>query len=105
MIDREEIIETYRATGSLKRAQKECGVSYQVIRRILASVGVYTSEFTETINRLHEDGVSVEELSLRFKISEKAVISHLPHTKGSYAIDEKTANAIRIQECRKRKKQ
>lgn len=103
MVERDDIIECYRATESLKGTAKECGVSYQVVRRVLASEGIYTSEITEEINRRYCKGDSLEEIAATMHMSVKAVMMHLPYSRNSYAVDEKTDNAKRIAEWRKTK--
>lgn len=102
MVSREEIIECYGATGSLKRTAKECDVSYQVVRRVLASEGIYTSGTTEEINRRYRAGDSLKEIASAMHMSAKAVMMHLPYSRVSYVVDEKTDNAKRIAEWRRK---
>lgn len=103
MVERDDIIECYRATESLKRTAKECGVSYQVVRRVLASEGIYTSDVTKEINRRYSEGSSLEDIAVLMHTSTKAVMMHLPYSRVSYAVDEKTDNAKKIAEWRKTK--
>lgn len=104
MIDYSDIIDSYAATQSLRKTSAECGVSIQIARRVLASAGVYTSDLTETINRMHSGGKSVEEIALHLGIRPKSVLAHLPYTRTSYVIGEKTKNARNISKWRARQK-
>lgn len=100
MIDYSDIIDSYAATQSLRKTSAECGVSIQIARRILASAGIYTSDLTETINRMHRDGKSVEEIALHLGIRPKSVALHLPYIRSSYVVGEKSKNARNIAKWR-----
>lgn len=104
MIEKEEIIKCYSSTESLKRTAKECGVSYQTVRRVLASVGIYASEMTEEINERYLRGDDPEDIALSMKISVRSVWQHLPHSRCSYAVGEKTENAKKIADWRRNNK-
>ena len=105
MTTNQDIIDSYAATQSLRKTSAECGVSIQIVRRILASSGIYTSNLTETINRMHSGGKSVEEIALHLGIRTDSVRAHLPYTRSSYVIGEKSKNARNIAKWRVKKKE
>lgn len=105
MTTNQDIIDSYAATQSLRKTSAECGVSIQIARRILASAGIYTSDLTESINRMHSGGKSVDEIALHLGIRPKSVALHLPYTRSSYVIGEKTKNARNISKWRAEKKE
>ena len=105
MTTNQDIIDSYAANQSLRKTSAECGVSLQIARRVLASAGVYTSDLTERINRMHSGGKSVEEIALHIGIRPKSIIAHLPYTRSSYVIGEKSKNARNIAKWRAEKKE
>lgn len=105
VIDYSDIIDSYAATQSLRKTSAECGVSIQIARRVLASAGIYTSDLTETINRMHSSGKSVEEIARHLGIRPKSVALHLPYIRSSYVIGEKSKNARNLAKWRKNKKE
>lgn len=102
---RDEIIALYDKLESIRAVAKETGLSHSTIRQILVDSGIYPSALTKSINQMHQYGVSEAEIAEILNISVKAVRVHLPHTKGSYACDKPTKNAIRIRRNRKKKKE
>ena len=105
MTTNQDIIDSYAATQSLRKISAECGVSIQIARRVLASAGIHTSDLTETINRMHSGGKSVEEIALHLGIRPKSVLAHLPYTRSSYVIGAKTKNARNISKWRAEKRE
>lgn len=103
MTTNQDIIDSYAATQSLRKTSAECGVSIQIARRILASAGIYTSDLTETINRMHSGGKSVEEIARHLGIRPKSVLAHLPYTRTSYVVGEKSKNARNLAKWRAKK--
>lgn len=103
-MDKEFILKTYKSTQSLRETSKICHMSIQTARRILASEHIYASDLTRIINHWYNSGTPVDDIAEELKISPKAVRCHLPYTKGSYCVGEKSQNAIRISKCRTNKK-
>jgi len=52
---------------------------------------------------LHNGGISATDIAKILKITEKAVIAHLPYTKGRYNGDNPTKNADKIRKWRRKK--
>lgn len=105
MIDYDDILDCYASTNSLRKTSAECGVSIQVVRRVLAASGVYSSDLTQAINLMYSNGITVDEIANRLGILPKSVYAHLPHARTSYVVGEKTNNAYNITKWRKHKKQ
>lgn len=97
---RDEIIALYDKSESIRAVAKETRLSHSTIRQVLVDSGIYPSDQTKRINRLNRYGVPDEEIAEMMNISVKTVRAHLPHTKGSYACDEPTENALRIRQIR-----
>ena len=99
-ISEQDIIDSYAATRSLRKTSSGCGVSIQVVRRILVTAGIYASDLTEEINLMYNSGKTIAEIARSFGIREKSVLNHLPYSRKSYCIGDKTVNAQRIADWR-----
>lgn len=99
----QEVLNTYKKIGSIKATAKELEIDYQLVRRILVTYGVYTSQIILKIGDLRNSGKTIDEIAQELHIGRKWVICNLPYTKGSYRIGEKTVNAQKIAEYRKRR--
>lgn len=97
---RDEIIALYNKLERIGVVAKETGLSHSTIRQVLVDSGIYPSAKTKSINRLKRYGVFESEIAEIMNVSVKTVRAHLPHTKGSYACDEPTENALRIRQIR-----
>lgn len=104
MITEDDVITAYLLTDSLTQTAKNTGLNVQTVRRILISCGEYPSEKSEIIAALSDEGLSVAEIAERLKIKPKTVINHMPYTRGSYSVGEKSITALRIAYCRRKKK-
>ena len=105
MIEIVDIVETYRELRSIRATAKELGISYQVTRKALITAGVVVTDRTKQIMELYRKGMSVPEIATYLHCSKNTVHAHIPYTRCTYTIGEKTPNAIKIQEWRKSKKQ
>lgn len=100
----QDILDSYSVTNSLRKTSSECSASIQVVRRVLATAGIYSSDLTENINRLYNSGMSAEDIANHLNMRVKSVINHLPYTRASYTIGDKTKNAKSIAKWRKTRK-
>lgn len=98
-----DILSTYEKTGSIRATAKELGIGYQVVRRVLITYGVYASQTTQRVEDLRNSGKTIDDIARELHIGRNWAICNLPYTKGSYRIGEKTVNAQRIAESRKRR--
>ena len=99
----QDIIDSYSATNSLRKTSAECGISIQVVRRVLATSGIYTSDLTGKINRLYNSGMSAADIAKQLNMRCKTIINHLPYRRTSYIVGEKTENAKNIARWRNKK--
>lgn len=99
-MDVKNVVQTYNEVGSIKKTAKEVCISEQKVRKILLDAGAFESDLAIGIRELFADGNSVKAIAEKLKLSESAVQSYLPYTKGVYMADEPTSNAIRIRKCR-----
>ncbi len=93
----------YLETESVKETADRCGISEVKARRILITLGMWSSPSSEQIRELCNAGKSVKDIAAELCISEKAVEAYLPYRKGVYGLDEKSAVALRTELCRNRK--
>ncbi len=100
----EEIVARYQATESLRETAYAAKLSRQKVRRILITAGVWSSSRTDDIHRLMGEGKSTREIASELDMTENAVISYLPYTKGIYGADEPTENALAIRRWREKHK-
>lgn len=101
---REEIIQMYNELQSMRTIEKETGISYNVVRRVLVESGIYPSLYTEFINTMYQSGMSIQQIAKQLRVTPKAISTHLPHTKGCYALDEPTQNALKIRKTREKQR-
>lgn len=99
----QDIIDSYSATNSLRKTSAECGISIQVVRRVLATSGIYTSDLTRKINRLYNSGMSAADIAKQLNMRCKTIINHLPYSRTSYIVGKKTENAKKIARWRNKK--
>lgn len=103
-IEKSDIIAKYNMTGSIKRTASELNVCHSTVRRVLIEAGLYTSQRAEDVCRLHEKGLSPDQIAESLKITRKAVMAYLPYNRGYQLGRNKSVNALRIRACRERKK-
>lgn len=99
-----EIIELYNSLQSIKAVSRETGISEQKIKRILISEGLYSCEIGDEIQKLYEQGISIDEICKKVKRGRSCVISYLPYSKGEYGREDVTENAKKIREWREKRK-
>lgn len=99
-----DILTMYGITKSVRLTAEKAGCSPQVIRRILITNGIYPGEKGREIARLLTLDYTPQEIADHLKISLKTVVNHMPYTRGSYAIGQKSENAKRIARCRSKEK-
>lgn len=100
-----KVVEIYNSSNSIRATAKELKISFQTVRKILITEGLYSDEKTIRINEFLSKGLTVEEICSKLKMSEKYLNSYLPYTKGCSVASEPSKNAKHIRECRERKKE
>ena len=77
-----EVVELYKISRNLTHVAKVCKISDKKVRKILLSNGIVPySSTTNIINRMYNDGMSINEIALRLRVSRSTVVSHLPYQK------------------------
>ena len=99
-----EILDKYRQTKSITKTAKLLEISEQVVRRTLITAGLYSSEQSEHIQRLYAAGMPIKDIAELLHLSQSAVWSHLPYSRGPRKDWGTTVNALRIRKCREKKK-
>lgn len=102
-MEKADIINIYRQTGSIRATSAASGISHQVVRRVLIEAGEFTSPRAEQIMGLYEQGMSPDEICAELSLARSCVFSYLPYTRGTYLFGPRSINALRIEECRRKK--
>ncbi len=99
----EQIVEEYRATGSVKQVVKNLNTNTIKVRRVLITEGLWESESSRNVGALYYEGKTTKEIARELCMSEKNVQSYLPYSRGAYG-GTKSNDAERSEEYRKRMK-
>ena len=98
-----KIVSLYKDKKKIRRIAEEMRMDRNVIRRVLISEGLWTSETCEKILKLYNQGYKTEEIAEKLQYEIKTVQAYLPYTKGTYDKEHRSRNAISCQEYRARK--
>lgn len=100
------VLDLYDENISIYAIAKKYGVSTKAVRKILLTAGLYSSDKSEKIWRLLEEGFSLEEISQTLKLSASTINSYLPlyapwgrsasHTISSVEVEDKPSEAERL---------
>lgn len=96
-----DIVEAYATCKSITKIAKKLKVSEERVRRTLITEGLWTSRTAAPIVRLFHEGKTVPEIAKELMISEKAVQSYIPYSRGMYG-GERSDSAQRSGEYRDR---
>lgn len=99
------VLRLYEQERHIKVVAKRLNISEQKVRKILITAGAWSSPLSESIASLSKSGKSVDEIAENLGISRNAVLSYMPYDRGMQDAEYPTINALRIRECRKRKKE
>lgn len=99
-----DIYDTFRSTGSVRETAKEIGCSWNRVVKSLASSGVIIGDTHVMILKMHDAGMSVQEIARQLSLNTKTVQAYLPRVRPVYG-ENKSENAKRIKEWRDRKKE
>lgn len=100
---RNEIIDLYKKTGSVKAVAREVNAARSTVKRILLDAGIPVSDQSARAIRLYQSGKTVEEVAVALHIAVATAESMRPYSRGSYVFDGKTDNAVRIKRWREKK--
>jgi len=97
-----QIYVAYQMTGSLHKTADELGFAYAKVRKALITYGAYSTQFSDEVYYLRCKGYSVDEIANELNTTTKRVSAWLPYEKNIYNLPEKTKDAIRSDNYRKR---
>lgn len=100
-----DILDKYHLGMSMNRIAEDLSISPQVVRRALITAGRYNSPKAECVQLLHNKNMPVPDIAASLRMSNSAVASYLPYSRGPRKDWEVTENALKIRECREKKKQ
>ena len=89
---------------TVKQIARRTGTSEQKVRRVLITMGLWSSPLSERIHRMHSSGKTLVEIAAALGMTRNNVTSYLPYNKGMYNAEYPTTNALRIRACRESKK-
>lgn len=102
-VEQSQITEAYKHIQAIKTTARVLGISAATVKRVILNAGLWHSDQSIRIRSLYEDGISVDEIANRLKISRNTVIGYLPYTRGYRLTAHKSANAINIAKTRAKK--
>ena len=83
---KDEIIASYKKTGSIKETSRITEISCYKVRRILLLEKILPKT---KVQEMYENGMTVEKISEFLKISKKAVQAYLPYFRQIYSKKER----------------
>lgn len=103
-INEQLVLSTYNRQKSIKATARKLGVSEGVVRKYLIGAGVVETAMTRRIAELRAAGMPLKDIAELLGVSSSSVSVNTPYQKGSYLTENKTYNAIKIRQCRARKR-
>lgn len=97
-----DISKYYESCGSLKQTGKAFSISPQKVRKILITEGSYETDMSRSVCEMYHKGYSIEDISLKLKITKTCVNSYLPYRKGMYKTPHPSKNAKNIRKWREK---
>lgn len=88
----------------LNAVAAEFGITALKARKLLITVGVYSTALSRQVIMLHTRGAKIDQIMKLTGLSRASVHSYLPYSKIPYKLDDLSANAERIRLYRERKK-
>ena len=96
------IILDYLDTDSIEKTARNLSVSQVKVRKVLITEGIWSSRKSLEIKHYLDQGKTTEEIAGILHTTEKAVQQYLPYSRGLYNSDNKSADAIKSAEYRRR---
>ena len=101
-MNEKRVLEVWNRRKSIKGTARELEVSVGVVKKHLIGLGIYKTQLTERIAELRATGMPPKDIAELLGISESTVSLNMPYIKTSYLSENKTVNAIRIRESRRK---
>ncbi len=96
-------VDLYKKGLSLKQISRELNISEQKARKILITVGLWSSETYKKVAALAKERCSIDKIMADTHLTRNAVLSYMPYDRGMQNAENPTANALRIRKCREKK--
>ena len=96
----EEVEKMYALTLDVNKTAKDLGVSVGKVRKMLITLGLWSNYRSDQVGKLYKEGLTVNEIAEKLRISEKTVNAYLPYSKGDYLGDDRSDNALRLEKMR-----
>lgn len=93
---------TYDKIGSIKGTARQLGISWNRVVKVLSSEGYILNDKHEQIIILHNQGLSMQEIADKVKLSVKTVQSYIPAQRPYYKYNQ-SKNAKKIAQWRANK--
>lgn len=90
---------------SLRQVAKEFNITVFKARKILITANHYSIEQSRTVNKLYNNGYSVEEIMGSTGLSRSSVQSYLPYKKSIYKLENKSVGADRMERWRQKQRE
>lgn len=87
---------------SIKEISRRVGASESKIRKILITIGEYSTPTISSVAAMRNDGMSVADIADKLGVTVKCVNSMMPYTKCMYNATYLSINAVRIRQCREK---
>ena len=98
----ENVVNIYKKTGSINETALQAEISPTKVRKILITMGLWSSPRSLQIRQLADQGKSSVEIAEMLQVSVVMVQNYLPYKKGLYDEPEKTDTAMRSEKYRAR---
>jgi hypothetical protein len=98
----EKVVSVYKKTGSISETALQAEISTTKVRKILITMGLWSSPRSQQIRELSNQGKSSAEIAKTLQISVVMVQNYLPYEKGLYDEPQKTDTAMRSEKYRTR---
>lgn len=100
-----EVSECYKESSkvSLREVAAEFDITLLKVRKILITVGAYTTDISDQVQDLGQQGKTIPEIMGITGLSRASVHSYLPYKKGIYNAKEASLDAERCKKYRQRK--
>ena len=99
----QDVIDLYKKQKEITEVSKITGLSYNKVRKILITNGVWTNDIVEKIKVMRENGVSDSDIMQSLNMTQKTFNNYIPYSKSVYSFNM-SENARRIAECRNKKR-
>lgn len=97
-----KVVSVYNKTKSISKTALQTEISTTKVRKILITENLWSSERSEQIRQLHDQGKSSLEIAVILGVNISMVQNYLPYEKGLYDEPNKTGTAIRSEKYRNR---